>query len=175
MDALMDKLSWAFFSVLQRLGAQRTAGILLLALAAFLLVQGRKIDGERKALEAALATQPAVSKALRDVPKQGAADFPASDAPLLAVVKSLQELAERRGLYLERAEYKFDQSKFLDVYQIEFPLKGGYRDIRAFLHQALAAHPSLTLENLHLSRQDIKAVNIDADVRFMLYLRRPNV
>lgn len=172
---MMEKLSWAFRSMLQRLGLLRATGLLLVVLAAFLLVQGREIDGERENLQAAPATQPAVAKAPRDAAREGTADFPSSDAPPLAVVKSLQELAERRGLYLERAEYKFDQAKSLDVYQIEFPLKGGYRDIRAFLHQALAAHPSLTLENVHLSRQDVKAVNIDADVRFTLYLRRPGV
>jgi hypothetical protein len=89
----------------------------------------------------------------------------------LKLAAELQKLADDQGLFVERTDYRFEHSPTLNAYHIDLPLKGDYPNVRAFLDKALSSHGTLALQGLHLSREDIKSRNIDARLRFTLYMR----
>jgi len=52
-----------------------------------------------------------------------------------------------------------------------FPVHGRYPDIRRFIDGTLATVPGVGVEGLRLERKDIAAPEVDAEIRFALYLR----
>ena len=84
-------------------------------------------------------------------------------------------VAKKRGVRLEQAEFKFvsEAGEPLQRYSILLPLKADYRSLRGFLHDALLDQPALALEDMNLRRSDAKSTMLDAQVHFVLFVRRP--
>jgi hypothetical protein len=83
-------------------------------------------------------------------------------------------MAAAQELSLEVGEYALSQAPEgqLDRYRITLPLKGGYRPLRQFVAQALAAIPALSLESLSLRREQVADAAAEARVVFVLFLER---
>jgi len=81
--------------------------------------------------------------------------------------------ASASGIALERGTYDFSvmPSRRVVRARMTFPVHGKYPDIRRFVDGTLAALPSAAVDGLRLERKDIGATEIDAQVRFAVYLR----
>jgi Tfp pilus assembly protein PilO len=73
---------------------------------------------------------------------------------------------------LEKGEYRLSrESEFrLSRYQMTLPVRGSYTDIRGFVNDVLDAVPAVALEDLTLKREAADDPELEAKVRFLLYL-----
>lgn len=80
--------------------------------------------------------------------------------------------AGQHQLVLEKGEYKLSvEPDFrLARYQITLPVIGDYTQVRAFVNDVLQAVPSASLEELTLKRESIEQPELEARVRFTLFL-----
>ncbi|UTY55761.1 hypothetical protein [Massilia sp. erpn] len=88
-------------------------------------------------------------------------------------VGTLFALAAKSGLSLHQGEYKFNYDKASRVasYQILLPVKGGYQPIWQFVLRALAAVPFASLDEVSFRRENIADLQVEAKLRFTLYLK----
>ena len=93
-------------------------------------------------------------------------------APTLA---SLQASAQRHGLQLNRAEFRFtrEPDEPLARYAITLPVQADYRALRRFTREALRELPGLAMEEVNLRRSDPKSPLLDAQLRFVLFVVQP--
>lgn len=90
------------------------------------------------------------------------------------VVRDLLSTAQARNLTLARGEYSREpdpQGGFERV-RFTFPLRGDSEAIHAYVQNALKDHPALALENLQLKRERSDAREIDARIRWVLFVRQ---
>ena len=89
-------------------------------------------------------------------------------------LEKLVALAANHGLSLNDAEYKATRDKVgkLVRYQITFPLKGEYPQIRKFLTDLPGALPVAALENVQFERQKVTDPNVEARIKLVLYLEQ---
>lgn len=88
-------------------------------------------------------------------------------------VKQLFDIAAKTGLVLAQGDYKFSVDKASGVaqYQVNLPVKGAYQNIWQFSMQALAAIPFAALDDIAFRRETISEPQVEARVRFTLYLK----
>jgi hypothetical protein len=87
-------------------------------------------------------------------------------------VRTLFALAAKSGLSLSQGEYRsaYDKAGQLSTYQITLPVKGNYRAIWQFGMLALRAMPFASLDEISFKRESVTDVNVEARLRFTLYL-----
>ena len=87
-------------------------------------------------------------------------------------VGTLFALAAKSGLTLSQGEYKsgHDAPARVATYQITLPVKGSYRAIWQFAMQALRAMPFASLDEISFKRDNVNDANVEARLRFTLYL-----
>lgn len=87
---------------------------------------------------------------------------------------TLHAIARRHGLQLDQAEFKLssDARDPLSRYAIVLPVKADYRALRRFTQEALRELPGLALEEVSLRRGDSRAAQIEAQLRFVLFVNR---
>lgn len=155
------------------------AGLLLVASIAALawLAQARNVLDQQQALARRVAALPAGSVK--------SAHPPSASENLELFYRSLGErryaehqvkimfgLAEKEGLVLRQGEYReiFNVPAGLYAYQITLPVKGAYRAIWEFAMDVLRAVPFASLDDVGFRRDAIGDANVEARVRFTLYL-----
>jgi len=85
----------------------------------------------------------------------------------------LYALAQKTGVEIRVADYQLVRSSGkLDRYEISMPLTGDYAQIRAFVENALAQIPVLSLDQLSFRRKRANDTAVETDVRFSLHLLR---
>jgi Tfp pilus assembly protein PilO len=161
-----------------RLGIAGACGLALLVFTAgFLLYGVQPLEQEVRTLTARAErlAKPAASGATAVAQDPAAAieamlnDLPRLDeAP--AYLARLHERAAEHRLVLEAGEYHVvhDADSRLTRYQVRFPLKGGYVQIRRFVAAVMAAIPTMTLDELSIRRASIGAREVEARVQFAL-------
>jgi hypothetical protein len=89
----------------------------------------------------------------------------------------LWNLARRHGVALRQAEFKLADGgeDAFQRYAIVLPVKADYASLRAFIGDALADLPGLALEEVSLRREDAKSLQLDARLRFVLFVRPGSV
>jgi hypothetical protein len=94
-------------------------------------------------------------------------------AELPAVTETIVAQAAKAGLALERGSYTVDvvRSAQLVRARLTFPVHGSYPKVREFIDGTLAAVAGATVDGLRLERKEIGAPEIDADIRFVVYLK----
>ncbi len=94
-------------------------------------------------------------------------------AQLPAITEQIIAQADSAGLALERGSYGVDvvQSGAIARARIVFPVHGGYPNIRSFIDGTLSAVPGAAVDGLRLERKEIGVSEVDAEVRFTVYLR----
>ncbi len=90
-------------------------------------------------------------------------------------LRRLHAVALRRGVRLDQAEFKFarEPTELLARYSIILPVKGDYRALRRFTRDALRELPGLAVEEVNLRRNDPKTPQLDAQLRFVLFVTQP--
>jgi len=108
---------------------------------------------------------PSVDTLLNDLPAQ-------AELPMLT--EKIVAAASTTGIALERGTYEVTTTRTgrLVRVQMTFPVHARYPDIRRFVDTTLATLPGVAVDGLRLERKDVAAPEIDADIRFALYLRR---
>jgi len=81
-------------------------------------------------------------------------------------------VARRQRLGLEQGEYRIlrESASGLTRYQLTFPLKGTYPQVRRFVAAALAEVPNLLLDSVQFERRKIGESVVNARVKFVMYL-----
>lgn len=89
-----------------------------------------------------------------------------------AVLAHLFGAADRAGLTLARGDYKLlaGDAGTGRRYQLSLPVRGRYPAIRVFLAAALDDNPALALNDLRMQRDAIESEDMEATLRFTLYL-----
>lgn len=171
--------------MLQRLGVPGLVGIAILAagivygLASVLparsdLERARHlaVRGQANPVANGAASAPAPQTAAGQLARFYAALPPQDEAT--AWLERLYQAAGKEKLTLARGEYSLqtDADSRLARYQIVMPVRGDYGQIRRFLRTALAGVPHLALEEVSFQRQSIAETQLEARIRFTLFLQR---
>lgn len=164
---------------IERAGAPGIIGLALMAFsAAFALGGLQPLREELTGLEER-------EQRLSRLPARGAAKQTAAGTPFardlelpsahdaLPQVMRLTELAEQRGLKLSQGDYRLhrDREAGVSAYQMHYPVAGSYVALRQFINDALDQFPALALEEVIIRRNTIGAADVEARLRFTLYLK----
>ncbi len=90
-------------------------------------------------------------------------------------VKAIHRIAATHGVYLATGEYRVvrEGSDKLQRYQITLPATSNYPKLRAWLTDVMNEMPTIALDEISLRREDVGTEQIDARVRFTLFLKSP--
>jgi len=94
-------------------------------------------------------------------------------AQIPAVIGLMYTQAKASNVALDTGHYAYSQAKSgaLARYDIEFPVKAAYPDIRAFIDKTLIAVPSAALSKLHVERKTVGDQVVNADIAFVVFVR----
>jgi Tfp pilus assembly protein PilO len=94
-------------------------------------------------------------------------------AELPAITEQIVTQAAAAGLQLERGSYDFTVAPSGQIvrFRMSFPVLGAYPNIRTFVDGTLAAVPNAAVDGLKLERKNIASGEIEADIRFAVFLR----
>jgi hypothetical protein len=94
-------------------------------------------------------------------------------AELPSLTGKIVAQAAAAGISLERGTYDFTVTHSGNIVRarMSFPVHGRYPDIRHFIDGTLAENPGVAVDGLRFERKDVSAAEIDADIRFAVYLR----
>lgn len=173
----------AWFDLRRMLGWSGLAGIAcLLAAFAFWCVWVRGSDEAMARLrhdlrglrEQARLAQPVVRAPTSDEQLRAfLAHFPPREQ-ISAALDDFSRLAGQNQLTLPSGDYKLTESKNLRLacYEIHFPVRGSYAQVYSLIAAALNAMPNLALDEIAIKRESRLAGEIEAQLRFSLYLRQ---
>lgn len=97
--------------------------------------------------------------------------FP-EDRNMPEYLEKIFSLAKKQGISLDQGEYKVSRSKEgnLVSFQMAFPVKGEYPQIRKYLAALMADIPVLSLQQVQFKRQKVGDSLVEANIRLVLYL-----
>ena len=160
-----------------------TTGLLSLALfagaALFLSAVQRPLEERDRMLEARLASlRPGESPTAR--PSGAAAKLSAFYAFLDTGqqpsdwLRRLDGIAVKTGVELRSADYRMQRAAGrLERYEIALPVSATYPQLRAFLRDALAEIPVMSLDQVVIKRQRASDGQVQAEVHVTLHMVRP--
>lgn len=97
--------------------------------------------------------------------------FPrAGDLP--DAMQTLYDAAQTEGLVLERGDYRLvrESGERYVRYEISLPVKGAYPQLRRFLANAVAALPTLAVDEVQFTRPQIADALVECRLSLSLYL-----
>lgn len=181
----MNGLIWLIRQKLERIGWHGACGIALLIFsvalcAAAVPARVAKLDALQQELGVLRARHsPAGAAAgttvLSSEERLGSfyAFFPAM-ATLPDWLERIYAAAGENGVVLETGEYRLVEERDgkLARYQLTFPIKGGYTQVRRFVARVLNEVPAAGLDEVAFKRDSIGSATLDARVRLTIYLGR---
>lgn len=138
--------------------------------------QRLEVDSDR--LSQRVAAQAASAPAVAATPQQQLAVFAqrfAGERSITPSLVRLQAAAQQRGFTLDQAEFKLlsEPAEPVMRYVIGLPIKADYGALRRFSRAALRELPGLALDEVSLRRSDPKSPQLEAQLRFVLFLAKP--
>lgn len=179
----VPRLMWEARRIWERLGWAAALGIFFGILALMAYYQGRKQVQHQRVLAARLndtlsfSSRPVNASGGHEITRQLEAFYaylPEHEA-IPDQLKTLMTLADKRGITLERAEYKPQpepNAGFLR-YRIVLPVKADYSRIQDFILATLRELPALTLESVSFKRDRIESSEVEAQIHYALLVRKP--
>ena len=159
-----------------RLGAVGITGLVGLLTAAIILLGGL-IPGQTalRTLDADLA-RARLRPPVEMTPEEGLGRFMGSlptRGQIPAVIGEILQQAGHAGVALDNGHYSFVAGKAGNAgrYELEFPVKASYPQIRDFINRTLTAVPAAGLDKLHVERKSVADETVSADVRFVVFVR----
>ena len=174
-------LAWTLKRTLMSL---RWPGLLGVALVVFALAfyalgvrplhkRAASLEKEVSALSAQISTRGGIAPrpTQRSQLSNFFAFFPVTEA-LPELLGKVQRAARDNSLQLEKGEYRLTQEREFPLarYQVTLPVKGTYPQVRGFVNDVLAAVPAAALEELALKREGAADPQVEARVRFTVFL-----
>ncbi len=88
------------------------------------------------------------------------------------LLAKIYSAASRLGVALGQGEYRMarDHSGKLLRYEVNFPVRAEYLQIRKFLNQVLSDIPSASLDNVSFQRRNISSPVLDSQIKLTIYL-----
>ena len=181
-DAFLRKALWRVRIGLERAGRPGAAALavvlLCAAYAAFAVVPAL---AERNALAVEIAALEGRVRAERKAPRVALRGEPQLRAfydhfPPLASASAwlarIYGVADRSGIVLTSGEYRLvdDRDMRLARYELTLPVRGSYRQVRAFVAGILGSVPPAALEEITFKRDAVDRSMLDVRVRLTLYL-----
>jgi hypothetical protein len=163
----------------EELGIAGLIGLVLLAGAvAFLLGALEPLESRRQALDAQLARgERAGASQARDPASDCAArlasfyEFFETGEAATGWLARLHAAGAAAGVEIRSADYTLHKTGTrLSRYEIVVPVTGSYPQIRAFLRNALADIPVLSLDQVHVKREQSQGGKVQAEARLTLHL-----
>ena len=173
----MNLLLWRAHQWARRLGRSGIGGLILLLIAAILQFgQVGAIDHERATLAARLDALRMAARTEPEtvaVPSVGFIDALPNTATASVLIGELEKVARAHQVQLLRGQYSQSAvaGTSLVRWQLTLPITADYPHLHAFIGDSLQKVTALTLEDLRLKRETIAATDLNADLRFNLYLR----
>ena len=175
----MNTLIWHARQWARHLGRTGLIGLFLMVVAALIqFAHTMPLQAETLILEARLAQMQADAKRVAPrtvvtVTQTGFIDTLPETHAAAAVIGQLEQLARAHGLQLLRGQYAQSPVSGTSLlrWQLSLPIEGDYPRLISFIAASLQALPTLALDELKLKRDTIETPQLDADVRFNLYLR----
>ena len=92
---------------------------------------------------------------------------------LPTMTEEIVKQAAAAGILLERGSYDFTVTRSGQIvrYRMTFPVVGAYPAIRSFIDGTLSAMPNAAVDGLKLERKNIGAAEVEADIRFAVFMR----
>lgn len=89
------------------------------------------------------------------------------------VIGLIYTQAKASNVSLDTGHYVFSPPKAgsLARYEVEFPVKAAYPDIRNFINTTLTAVPAAALGKLHVERKTVGDPLVNADIGFVVFVR----
>ena len=86
----------------------------------------------------------------------------------------LIEMATEQGLQVPNGDYRLMPGKdgLFDRYVLNLPVKGSYRKIRNYVTAVRGEFPDLAVDDITLRRDNIGNIDVEAQLRFVLFGRR---
>lgn len=160
---------------LARLGATGQMGLATLGAAAIIAVTVL-LPGQRAlqtmSEELARARHAPAPPSVAQVAPRLLASLPTrSQVP--GVIGKVYAEAKAAGVSLDTGHYLYTPPKGQTIarYDLEFPVKAGYPDIRSFIDRTLAAVPAAALGKLRVERKAVGDAVVMADIDFVLFVR----
>jgi hypothetical protein len=137
-----------------------------------------QLDADSARIERQIAERAASNAAADVTPEQQLAAFSERFVDEKGIAPSLGRLyagAKKQGVQLAQAEFKLasEATEPLARYTILLPIKSDYPSLRKFIRTSLRDLPGLALEEVNLRRTDPKAPLLEAQVRFVLFVNKP--
>lgn len=88
-------------------------------------------------------------------------------------LEKIHDAAARQGVQLAQGDYRElrEPGGRLLAYQVTYPLKGGYTQLRRFLTQVLRDVPIASLDDVSFRRDAVNQAEVQATVKLTLYLK----
>jgi len=165
--------------LLARLGAAGVLGVgVLLGCAGFyvnaLAPEEAQVAAQRLALERLherKLAQPVAMNPREEELRRFYGLFP-SAADLTNEVERLHRLARSSGLNLDQGEYRLERpAAGLWAYRVTLPVRGTYRQLRAFLSAVLEGMPVVSIDGMRFQRKNADDTQLEAQVRLTMHAR----
>ncbi len=90
-----------------------------------------------------------------------------------AVLKQVFQEAQRVGVRLDNGTYAFIPGKAGSVahYEVQFPVKASYPQLRNFINGTLVAVPAAGLDKLRVERKSVGDATVQADIHLVIFVR----
>jgi hypothetical protein len=163
-----------------RVGPAGVAGLLATTAAAVIVVVGllsiRNATDSLTAQISRLQQHPNTAARIEDGLGKVITTLPTRDQMPVVIGQVLQQ-ASLAGVALDIGHYAYSPPKTGNVgrYEIEFPLKAEYPNVRDFINRTLKAVPSAGLDKLRIERKAVGDALVNADVRFVVFVRSESV
>jgi len=94
-------------------------------------------------------------------------------AQMPVVLGQVFQQAKHAGVALDTGRYTYSPAKSGAIarYELQFPVKADYPNIRTFINGTLAAVPAAGLDKLHVERKSVGDTVVNADIRFVIFVR----
>ena len=173
-DATSQLVPYVQYQV-ARLGASGQVGLVAL-LAAVVIAVTTLVPAQHalQTLGADLANArhaPAATSADQAVPRLMASLPTRAQMPL--VIGQVVAEAKAAGVSLDTGRYVYTAAKGGSIarYDLEFPVKASYPDIRTFIDHTLTAVPAAALGKLRVERKAVGDAVVNADIDFVVFVR----
>jgi hypothetical protein len=159
-----------------RLGAIGSTGVAALV-AAIVIALGVLVPGQNaiRALNADIVRAQHQPQAA-ETPEEGLGRFVGTlptRGQIPVVIGQILQQAQQAGVPLDSGHYAFSPARSGGVgrYELEFPVKASYPQVRDFINRTLTAVPAAGLDKLHIERKTVADETVNADVRFVVFVR----
>ena len=162
-------------------------GLATLVTAAYLVVQSAQLEGKRARVNELRATHAALEQRPSSPPPVGQdeqslvaltqAVYGRNDVS--QVIRDIHAIAKRRKLLLPEAEFRVNDQGFggLRQQQMTFSVTSTYPQLIQFIGDVLHAFPGVSLDQLHIKRDDVAQPTPKSEVRLSVWVdtAKPNV